>query len=150
MATVIEDALISHLDRLVEIENECFREDTFTKEQIAELLKEYNCVGLVARVDKTIVGFVIGMIYIDRKALYGHILTIDVLPMYRRRGIGNKLLQEMERIFEQKGVRASYLEVKEDNAAAVNLYRKSGYQKIDKLAGYYGKTNGIYFRKALT
>jgi ribosomal-protein-alanine N-acetyltransferase len=149
MTAVIEDALVRHLDRLCQIETECFRDEAFTKEQIFQLLKEYNCVNLVARVDGNIVGFVIGMMYVDRKDMYAHILTIDVSPAYRRRGIGRMLLQEIERIFEEKGVKASHLEVREDNVAAINLYRKLGYEKIGKLRNYYGKVNGIYFKKVL-
>ncbi|MGB8779587.1 MAG: ribosomal protein S18-alanine N-acetyltransferase [Candidatus Bathyarchaeia archaeon] len=149
MTAVIEDALVRHLDRLCEIETECFRDEAFTKEQILQLLKEYNCVNLVARVDGIIAGFVIGLMYVDRKALYAHILTIDVSPAHRRRGIGRLLLQEIERIFKEKGVKASHLEVREDNVAAINLYRKLGYEKIGKLRNYYGKANGIYFKKVL-
>ena len=149
MTAIIEDALVRNLDKLCEIETECFRDEAFTKGQMLQLLKEYNCVNLVARVDGTIAGFVIGMIYVDRKATYAHILTIDVSPAYRRKGIGQMLLQEIERIFKEKGVKASHLEVKEDNVAAINLYRKLGYEKIGKLRNYYGKANGIYFKKVL-
>ena len=149
MTAVIEDALIRHLDRLFEIETECFKEEAFTKEQITQLLKEYNCVSLVARVGGIIAGFVIGMMYVDRKALRAHILTIDVSPAYRRRGIGQLLLQEVERIFRDKGVKASSLEVREDNVAAINLYRKLGYVNVGRLKNYYGNANGIYFKKAL-
>ncbi|MGA3191752.1 MAG: ribosomal protein S18-alanine N-acetyltransferase [Candidatus Bathyarchaeia archaeon] len=149
MTAIIEDAQIRHLDRLCEIETECFRDEAFTKEQILQLLKEYNCVNLVARVGGIIAGFVIGMMYVDRKALYAHILTIDVSPEYRRMGIGQMLLREMERIFEEKDVKASHLEVREDNIAAINLYRKLGYEKIGELRNYYGNANGIYFKKVL-
>jgi ribosomal-protein-alanine N-acetyltransferase len=149
MTAVIEDALVKHLDRLCEIEAECFRDEAFTKGQILQLLKEYNCVNLIAREDGIIAGFVIGMMYVDRKAMYAHILTIDVSPAYRRRGIGRMLLLEIERIFKEKGVKASHLEVREDNVAAINLYRKLGYEKIGKLMNYYGKANGIYFKKVL-
>jgi len=149
MTVVIEDALIRHLDRLCEIEAECFGDEAFAKEQMLRLLKEYNCVNLVARVDGIIAGFVIGMMYVDRKALYAHILTIDVSPAYRRRGIGRLLLREIERIFKEKGVKASHLEVREDNVAAINLYRELGYEKMGKLRNYYGKANGIYFKKVL-
>jgi ribosomal-protein-alanine N-acetyltransferase len=149
MTAAIEDALIRHLDRLCEIETECFRDEAFTKEQILQLLKEYNCVTLVAKVDGTIAGFVMGMMYVDRKALNAHILTIDVSPAYRRRAIGQLLLQEIERIFKEKGVKASHLEVREKNVAAINLYRKLGYAKIGKLRNYYGNANGTYFKKVL-
>jgi ribosomal-protein-alanine N-acetyltransferase len=150
MTAVIEDALIRHLDKLCEIETECFGGEAFTREQILQLIKEYNCVNLIAKVDGIIAGFVIGMMYVDRKALYAHVLTIDVSPAYRRRGIGQMLLQEIERIFKEKSVKASHLEVKEDNVAAIDLYRKLGYEKIGRLRNYYGNSNGIYFKKILT
>ena len=150
MAVTIEDLSIRDLDRLHEIEKQCFKDEAFTKEQIVQLLKEYNSIGLVARADGRIVGFVLGMIHVDRKAMHGHILTIDISPTYRRRRVGQRLLQEMENIFKQKGVKTSHLEVREDNAAAISLYIALGYKEIGKLENYYGNTHGIYFEKVLT
>ena len=59
------------------------------------------------------------------------------------------LLQEMEKIFVQKGVQACLLEVKEGNVAAISLYRKLGYEEIGRLKNYYGKTDGICLRRIL-
>jgi len=149
MTVTVEDASIRHLDRLYEIEMECFGEEAFTKRQIVQLLTDYNSVGLVARENDRILGFIIAMIYVDRNALSGHILTIDVSPAHRRKGIGQMLLQEIEKIFKTKGVKTSHLEVREDNVAAISLYTKLGYQKIGKLKNYYGNAHGIYLKKVL-
>ncbi len=149
MSITIEDASFGDLDRLYEIESECFKEEAFTKSQIARLLGDYNSISLVARVEGQIAGFVIGVIYADRKALHGHIYTIEVLPAYRRRGIGEKLLLEIESVFRQKDVEASSLEVREDNAAAIGLYRKLGYDTVGKLKNYYRNAHGVYLRKRL-
>jgi ribosomal-protein-alanine acetyltransferase len=138
------------LDRLYEIETECFEREAFTKQQIAHLLTDYNSVSLVAKANAEIVGFIIGMIQIERNALMGHILTIDISPTQRQRGIAQKLLQEIEEIFKRKGVKACRLEVREDNAAALSLYQKLGYKKIAKLKNYYGNAHGIYLKKDLT
>lgn len=149
MTVTVEDASIIHLDRLYEIEMECFEKEAFTKKQIAQLLMDYNSVGLVAKEDDKILGFIIAIIYVDRNASSGHILTIDVSPAHRRKGIGQMLLQEIEKIFIAKSVRACHLEVREDNVAAISLYRKLGYQKIGKLKNYYGNAHGIYLKKVL-
>jgi ribosomal-protein-alanine acetyltransferase len=149
MAFTIEDASLRHLDRLYEIETECFEREAFTKQQIAHLLTDYNSVSLVAKVNNEIVGFIIGMIYIERNKLTGHILTIDVSPTQRQKGIAQKLLQRIEKIFKEKGVKACRLEVKEDNIAALGLYQKLGYKKIARLKNYYGNVHGIYLRKDL-
>lgn len=145
----IEDASIKHLDRLFEIETECFKSEAFTKQQIAQLLTNPNCISLIAREGDEIIGFIIGMVYFKDNTLTGHILTIDVSSRYRRKGIGIKLLQELEKIFINRRVKVSRLEVREDNIAALNLYQKLGYKKVGKLHQYYGDAHGIILEKAL-
>ncbi|HUW48760.1 MAG TPA: GNAT family N-acetyltransferase [Patescibacteria group bacterium] len=149
MGVVVEDASSKDLERLWNIEKECFKEEAFTKQQLSQLLKDYNTVSLVARKQDEIAGFVIGMIYFEREALHGHILTIDIGHVYRRKGFGRLLMNEIETIFKLKGAKASYLEVREDNAPAIGLYLNLGYKIIGKLDNYYGKVHGIYLRKLL-
>lgn len=150
MQVTVEDASLRHLDRLYEIEIKCFEREAFTKQQIANLLTNYNAVGLIAKLNGEIVGFVIGMLYADDDRIVGHILTVDVLPEYRRRGIGLRLLEEIEKIFRGKGANVSVLEVREDNIAALRLYQKLGYKRAAKLKYYYGDAHGIFLRKPLT
>jgi ribosomal-protein-alanine N-acetyltransferase len=149
MTVTVQDASVKCLERLYEIEKECFAEEAFTKKQIALLLTDYNSISLTARENGEILGFIVGMVYPDRKAVNGHILTIDVSPSHRRKGIGQMLLQEMENIFTQKGVQACLLEVKEGNVAAISLYHKLGYEEIGRLENYYGNAHGIYLKKIL-
>jgi ribosomal-protein-alanine acetyltransferase len=150
MGFTIESASIRHLDRLYTIEKECFDKEAFTKQQIASLLSDYNSISLIAKISSEIVGFIIGMVYYERNTPVGHILTIDVALAYRKRGIAQKLLQGIEKIFREKGLRAVHLEVREDNIAALRLYQKLGYKKIAKLENYYGNAHGIYLKKDLT
>ena len=150
MLAKIEKASIEHLDRLCEIEMKCFETEAFTKQQIAYLLTDSNSVILVSRVKGEIVGFIIGKTYMDKKTSAGQILTIDVSPKHRRKGIGQRLLQEIERTFKDKGVKICYLEVRENNFVALSLYQKLGYKKVGRLENYYGNAHGIRLRKALT
>jgi ribosomal-protein-alanine N-acetyltransferase len=129
---------------------ECFDREAFTKQQIARLLTDYNSVSLVAKANGEIIGLIIGTIYPERNSLVGHILTIDISPIQRRKGTAQKLLQETEKIFREKGVKACRLEVREDNIAALRLYQKFGYKKVAKLKNYYGNAHGIYLKKDLT
>jgi ribosomal-protein-alanine acetyltransferase len=149
MTVTVQDASARNLERLYEIEKECFVEEAFTKKQISQLLTDYNSVSLIGREDSEIVGFIVGMIYPDRKASSGHVVTIDVLPLHRRKGVGTMLLNEMESIFAQKGVQVSLLEVREDNVAALSLYRKLGYTEVGRLENYYKNAHGIYLKKVL-
>jgi ribosomal-protein-alanine N-acetyltransferase len=149
-AMKIEDASIRHLDRLYEIERECFKKEAFAKKQIAQLLTDYNSIGLIAEDNDKIEGFIIGALCFERTALSGHILTLDVSLSHRRQGIGERLLLGIERVFKEKGAKTCHLEVREDNDTALGLYEKLGYKKIGKLENYYGKAHGVYLAKTLT
>jgi ribosomal-protein-alanine N-acetyltransferase len=150
MLAKIKKASIEHLDRLCEIEMKCFETEAFTKQQIAYLLTDSNSVTFVSKVKDEIVGFVIGKTYMDKKPAAGQILTIDVSPKHRRKGIGQRLLHEIEKTLKDKGVKICYLEVRENNFVALSLYQKLGYKRIGRLENYYGNAHGIRLRKALT
>jgi len=150
MQAKIEKASIEHLDRLCEIEMKCFETEAFTKQQIAYLLTDSNSAILVSKVKGEIVGFIIGKTCMDKKPATGQILTIDVSPKHRRKGIGQRLLQEIEKTLKDKGVKIFYLEVRENNFVALSLYHKFGYKKVERLQNYYGNAHGIRLRKVLT
>ena len=145
----IANVTIRLLDKIYEIEKQCFEQEAFTKQQLAYLIADYNIIGLTALVKGEIVGFVLARVNIRRNITFGHILTIDVTPAYRREGIAQKLLQEIEDILKIRGIRECRLEVRENNAAALNLYQKLGYTKIGKLEKYYGNAHGLYLKKSL-
>jgi ribosomal-protein-alanine acetyltransferase len=145
----IADVTIRLLDKLYEIEKQCFEQEAFTKQQLTYLIADYNTIGLTAQVNAEIVGFAMARVTIRRNIMFGHILTIDVAPAYRRKGIAQKLLQEIETILRERGIRECRLEVRENNTAALNLYQKLGYTKIGKLEKYYGNAHGLYLKKSL-
>jgi ribosomal-protein-alanine N-acetyltransferase len=149
MAVKIENVSVRLLDKLYEIEKHCFDQEAFSKQQLAYLLTDNNAIGLAARVNGEIAGFAIARVDIGRTRPIGHILTVDIAPAYRRRGIAQKILHEIEAIFQERGIKESMLEVREDNVAALNLYQKLGYRKVSKLEQYYGNAHGLYLKKAL-
>ncbi len=149
MEIEIESATTKLLDRLYEIEKQSFRQEAFTRKQIAYLLTDYNAISLVAKINGEIVGFAIGRVDVARGTPYGHVLTLETLPSHRRHGVAQKLLEELENLFASKGAVESRLEVREDNIAAISLYQKAGYEKVGKLERYYGDAHGLYFRKSV-
>jgi ribosomal-protein-alanine N-acetyltransferase len=149
MKVKIEDATSDVLDELCEIEKQCFAGEAFSRQQIAYLLTDYNTIALTARVNNEIAGFIIGQIDIVNNTPAGHIITVNTVPAYRRKGIAHKLLHEIEALFKEKGIKECRLEVREDNIAAAELYQKLGYEKVGKLENYYGNAHGLYLKKAL-
>ena len=149
MEIKIETASIRLLDKFSEIENQCFDQEAFTKRQLAYLLTDYNSIGLVAKTDNAVAGFIISQVEIENDTTYGHIITINVVPSCRRKGVGTQMLKEMEKILKEKGINECHLEVREDNHAALKLHLTSGYQKVAVLEKYYGSKHGLFLKKTL-
>jgi len=57
----------------------------------------------------------------------GAIQNVAVLPEYRRRGIGQALVQGALQGFQRAGVQRVTLEATSDNLTAVNLYDRIGF-----------------------
>ncbi len=149
VSVTIEDASAKDLDRLHKIEEECFGAEAFTKRQIASLLAGYNTVSLVAKQKGDIIGFIIGTIEFEGDISIGHVLTIDVSPSHRKKGVGLILLESLEGILRMRKTAEFRLEVREGNADALSLYAKAGYKKVGKLEGYYGHADGLILIKRL-
>jgi [ribosomal protein S18]-alanine N-acetyltransferase len=149
MEIKLETASPKLLDKLFEIEQQCFDQEAFTKRQIAYLLTDYNTIGLIAKADIEIAGFVIAQVEMEEDVTFGHIITLNIAKEFRGKGIAQKLLREVETILKEKGICECRLEVREDNHAAIKLYQALGYQKISKLERYYGRAHGLYLRKTL-
>jgi [ribosomal protein S18]-alanine N-acetyltransferase len=73
------------------------------------------------------------------------ILNIAVDPSYRRRGVGSALLNAV--CDQANGT--IFLEVAEDNTAAMALYRKLGFEPSGIRLGYYakGSINAVVMKK---
>ncbi len=68
----------------------------------------------------------------------GHVVSIAVLPEFRRRGIASALmLKAMEVMKEKYGAGEVYLEVRVSNEPAIRLYEKLDFKKVKVLKRYY-------------
>ncbi|XES77878.1 MAG: GNAT family N-acetyltransferase [Candidatus Bathyarchaeia archaeon] len=149
MTLQIETASVALLDALYEVEKQCFKAEAFSKQQIRYLLLDYNAFSLVAKVDGQVAGFVIGRLDWVQNQPVGHIMTLDVLPCYRRAGVAERLMVKLEELFRLGGALECRLEVRVDNVAALNLYFKLGYRMIGVLENYYESAHGFYLKKNL-
>jgi ribosomal-protein-alanine N-acetyltransferase len=151
MIISIQKASIDYLETLNKIEQQCFTKEAFSKRQIASLLKAPNSISFIAKSNEEVRGFIIGLIHGDDEMRIGHIFTIDVAPKYRRKGVGMRLLERTEKEFINLGVQVCYLEVRVDNVAAKELYKKFGYKEVKWLKDfYYRGGHGIRLEKTLS
>jgi ribosomal-protein-alanine N-acetyltransferase len=66
-----------------------------------------------------------------------HINNFAVRSAYRRRGIGETLLERVLEEARRRKANAAFLEVRSANLAAQALYEKSGFRAIARRANYY-------------
>jgi len=67
----------------------------------------------------------------------GHIVSVAVLPPYRRKGIGQALVNEAMEGMRLYNAKQCFLEVRITNTSAINLYKKLGFQVTRTIQGYY-------------
>jgi len=87
----------------------------------------------VADMDGRVAGVVVAWLIVDEI----HIATIAIHPEYRRLGMGSKLLLHTLQAAKAEGVLSSFLEVRESNDAAREMYRSFGYVESGRREGYY-------------
>ena len=146
----MRQATTDDLETLCNIERECFTIEAFTKEQLEYLLENPKGISLLAQIDDEIAGFIVGVIYNYSIMRTGHVYTIDVLVKHRRKGVGLRLLRELEQRFVENGVEICYLETGRENVAALELYRKQGYTELNILKDFYSdEVDGIRLMKKL-
>ncbi len=95
----------------------------------------------VAREGEKILGCAIG----DRHGGQSRVVNICVDPAARRRGIGTRLLRQLESRLPDGDV---VLMAEIENDGARSLYRNEGYQEIGISRGYYGRgRDGVWMQK---
>lgn len=83
-------------------------------------------------------GFALGRRAVDE----AEVLTLGVVPAARHRGAGRALLAALMAQAAAGGATRLYLEVAEDNRAALALYAKVGLREVGRRPGYYRRAGG--------
>jgi ribosomal-protein-alanine N-acetyltransferase len=135
------------LGRLSRLHRGCF-EEAWSRADLAHLLALPGGFGLIARSYEggivgldgmRGVGFSLCRVIRDESEL----LSIGILPAYRKRGLARMLLRSsMERCL-RTGARTLFLEVAVDNEPAQQLYRTCGFEEVGSRPDYYQRANGI-------
>jgi ribosomal protein S18 acetylase RimI-like enzyme len=137
----IRPAVLGDLDRIVTLEKTCFpRKLVYNRRQLRYLLLHAHSTVLLETHNKITRGFVI-VLYRKGTSVAG-IETIDVDPVYRNQGIGQRLLTAAEEDIRQHGKKKIRLEVAKNNEAAIALYKNAGFKTTVLLKNYYVYNHG--------
>ncbi len=127
-------AAAARLDRL------CFaRGIAFPRATIAGFMRHPGYIGWGAQCGTRLVALAIALV--QRRpadAAEAEIVTLDVHPRWRRRGLGRQLLRMAGAEAMVRGARRVRLHVATDNVAALALYRAEGYRVTALVQDYYG------------
>ncbi|MFZ0699953.1 MAG: GNAT family N-acetyltransferase [Thermoplasmata archaeon] len=138
--------LILRLKRLNEEFDPLLKVRPDAEEQAAEILKhdisDPEALVLAAEGVGTDKDKVVGVVRarIRERPFYtpekeGVILDIYILPLYRRRGVGEYLLQELSSALKAKGAGVLTAEFPVQNEIAIRFYTKQGFRPITTLHG---------------
>jgi [ribosomal protein S18]-alanine N-acetyltransferase len=105
-----------------------------------QMLAHPACTGLIARLGEPIrtAGFILGQLAADE----AEILALCVRKDVQRQGIGRSLVEALGRAARKAEGRRLFLEVASDNAAALSLYGKLGFEQCGRRKGYYQRDRG--------
>jgi ribosomal-protein-alanine N-acetyltransferase len=121
-------------DEMAAIHRACFSTPRpWSASEIAGLLESPHCFTCVAKD-----GFLLG------RAVAGEaeLLTLAVNPPSQGRGIGAQLIDMFLDAARGRHCAQAFLEVAENNPAAIHLYLKKGFQQLGKRPAYYHFPDG--------
>jgi len=67
----------------------------------------------------------------------GHIISVAVMPDFRRMGMGSSLVERVLSALSTLGVNECFLEVRIPNSSAIELYKKLGFEIAKTIQRYY-------------
>jgi ribosomal protein S18 acetylase RimI-like enzyme len=115
-----------------------------TREPRTALLLDPRTIFLVAFDEGEPVGLVLAYALPRRHGLNVTLCVyeIEVNAAFRRRGIGGRLLRELEQIARQRGIEEGFVLTDDDNAAAMRLYESVGGVRKDVVEWDFEYTDG--------
>lgn len=117
-------------------------DDAWTAPMIRRILAMPGAAGIVARADDdgAVAGFALCRVAADECEL----LSLGVAMTHRRRGVGRLLLSAAMAWAKAANADRFFLEVAEDNDAALRLYTGHGLSPVGRRPNYYELKDGGY------
>jgi len=131
----IRPAVVSDVGQLVALENKCFDSDQLSRRSFKWMITKGRALLLVAESEQHIVGYVL-LLYHQGTSL-GRVYSLAIAAEQRKLGLAKQLMEIAEREALEDGRSFLRLEVRPDNAGAIRLYEKLGYEIFDVVSDYY-------------
>lgn len=135
----VEDIII-----IKSINNQCLPEN-YDYNTYENFLTIYNMTYVFID-NSNIVGYIIGSI---EDGVEAHIVSIAVLPDFRKKGFGQRLILALLVDAKKRNLKSCSLHVRVSNDA-ISIYKRLGFQPIREIEKYYHDgENGFLMRRKL-
>lgn len=132
------------INDLFELDKKCFKEHLKISDLEYELTENPFSHTLVIKNNDEIVGYLIYWITFNSSTIF----RICVNSKYRKQGLATLLIKESEKKIKEENSEFYTLEVRKNNLAAINLYKKNGFLEVCIKKGYYSNgEDAIYMVK---
>jgi ribosomal-protein-alanine N-acetyltransferase len=138
----VRQADLGDINDIIKINRQCLPEN-YSFDFFYRILTDFGFACAVAEQDDQVVGYLLCRLerpfssFLGMNPAKGHVISIAVLPRYRRQGLGIEIMKYgMKKMIEQK-VSTVYLEVRVSNIAAVEMYKKLGFYIKREHKEYY-------------
>lgn len=131
----IKKAVIKDLEDIIAIEQQVFNTDSYPPFAIRQLFDISGDYFLVAKDGDKTLGYVIGGLHASKKK--GWVLSLGVHADGRGKGLGEKLTRKLIDLFNQADCKEIGLIVYPDNAVAIRIYKKLGFEGDQVLDNYF-------------
>lgn len=131
----IRQAQSQDLEQLIRLEELCFNEESFSRQQIRYLATRAKADFLLTEEAGEITAFIVLLKRKNSSAL--RIYSLAVSPRHRGKGLARLLLAEAGKRARNNGFRYLTLEVSAFNEPAVCLYKQHGFEVFGERPAYY-------------
>lgn len=133
---IFREAVPSDLERLWHLDRLCFEPGiAYSRRVLQRFLDLPRAVCVVAEIGPALCGFALAY---PQPLDLAHVVTLDVHPSYRRRGLGRRLIESVLERSAAAGAKRAVLEVDVRNSGAIAFYRVLGFRESGRLTSYYG------------
>ena len=148
----LRDYSKADLGAIFAMDEACFEEPfRFSESALRRFAEARNALTVVAESESgEIQGFSIAHVEPSRSGLSAYVVTLDVDPKQRRRGLAGQMLGRIEQQARAAGCGAMVLHVSVENDGAIVFYERMGYERLHRVKDFYGPARHAYvYQKAV-
>jgi ribosomal-protein-alanine N-acetyltransferase len=139
------------LDAMHSLDVACFdRPFRFTRSAMQRFAEAKKARVVIAEQNAALSGFIILHVEAAGDKRIGYIVTLDVSPDHRRKGLAGQLMQAAEQDARHEGCAALVLHVFAGNEPAIRFYESHNFERSHRESHFYGpKMDAWVFHKLL-